>query len=114
MWRSPSRSRRCPELVPMAVVGTFTPQSDIPREPRRGVKLCQRSDDVVADLLWDDANVAGPRTSRIALSAYDRPAGPTRSNERTIEAECVRHQGSLSGTDPDPFIRDQLKRCRQC
>jgi hypothetical protein len=51
--------------------------------------------------------------------AYDRPAGAyaqqvkrTHRVHRSRNAYDVR--GRYRGSDPDPFIRDQLKRCREC
>ena len=51
--------------------------------------------------------------------AYDRPAGAyAQQVKRTHRVHRSRNvydiRGRYRGTDPDPFIRDQLKRCRQC
>ena len=51
--------------------------------------------------------------------AYDRPAGAyAQQVKRTHRVHRSRNaydiRGRYRGTDPDPFIRDQLKRCREC
>ena len=51
--------------------------------------------------------------------AYDRPAGAyAQQVKRTHRVHRSRNaydiRGRYRGSDPDPFIRDQLKRCREC
>jgi hypothetical protein len=50
--------------------------------------------------------------------AYDRPAGAYAQVKRTHRVHRSQSvydvRGHYRGADPDPFIRDQLKRCRQC
>ena len=51
--------------------------------------------------------------------AYDRPTGAyAQQVKRTHRVHRSRNaydiRGRYRGTDPDPFIRDQLKRCREC
>ena len=51
--------------------------------------------------------------------SYDHPTGAyAQQVKRTHRVHRSRNaydiRGRYRGTDPDPFIRDQLKRCREC
>jgi hypothetical protein len=51
--------------------------------------------------------------------AYDRPAGAyaqhVRRDHSAHRSRSVYNiRGRYRGSDPDPFIRDQLRRCREC
>ena len=53
------------------------------------------------------------------VHAYDRPAGAyaqqVRRHHSAYQSRSVYNiRGRYRGTDPDPFIRSQLGRCRQC
>jgi hypothetical protein len=50
--------------------------------------------------------------------AYDRPTGAYAQQVKRTGVHRSRNaydvRGRYRGSDPDPFIRDQLKRCREC
>ena len=47
-----------------------------------------------------------------AHQAYAHQPRRTHSGHRSQNVYNIR--GRYRGTDPDPFIRDQLRRCREC
>jgi hypothetical protein len=49
--------------------------------------------------------------------AYDRQGGTNvhqRTRPHSVHRYAYNIRGRYRGTDPDPFIRDQLRRCREC
>jgi hypothetical protein len=75
---------------------------------------------VVAAFALTTALTSPPPAQAVSRSqAYDRPAGAhAQQVKRTHRAHRSRNaydiRGRYRGTDPDPFIRDQLRRCREC
>jgi len=74
---------------------------------------------VVAFALTAALTSPAPAQAGSRSQAYDRPAGAyAQQLKRTHKVHRSRSvydvRGHYRGADPDPFIRDQLKRCRQC
>jgi hypothetical protein len=60
-----------------------------------------------------------PAQAASRTHAYDRSAGAyaqqVRRHHSAYRSRSVYNiRGRYRGTDPDPFIRDQLRRCREC
>jgi hypothetical protein len=55
---------------------------------------------------------AASRTQAYDRGAYAQQVKRTHRVHRSRNAYDIR--GRYRGTDPDPFIRDQLRRCREC
>ncbi len=74
---------------------------------------------VVAFALATALTSPAPAQAGSRSQAYDRPAGAyaqqvTRTHRVHRSRSVYDVRGRYRGADPDPFIRDQLKRCRQC
>jgi hypothetical protein len=74
---------------------------------------------VVAFALTTALTSPAPARTGSRSQAYDRDVGAyshqlrrTHSAHRSRSVYNVR--GRYRGADPDPFIRDQLRRCREC
>jgi hypothetical protein len=74
---------------------------------------------VVAFALTTALVSQAPAQTRSRSQAYDRQAGayaqqPRRTHSVRRSRNVYNIRGRYRGTDPDPFIRDQLRRCREC
>ena len=74
---------------------------------------------VAAFALTTALTSTAPAQAGSRSQAYDRPAEAyAQQVKRTHRAHRSRSvydiRGRYRGTDPDPFIRDQLRRCREC
>jgi hypothetical protein len=74
---------------------------------------------VVAFALTTALTSPVPAQAASRSHAYDRSAGAyaqqVRRHHSAYRSRSVYNiRGRYRGTDPDPFIRDQLRRCREC
>jgi hypothetical protein len=69
--------------------------------------------------LTTSLTLPAPAQARSRSLAYDSESGTythhLRRHHSTYRSRSVYDiRGHYRGTDPDPFIRDQLRRCREC
>jgi hypothetical protein len=73
---------------------------------------------VAAFALTTALTSTAPAQAGSRSQAYDRPAeayAHVKRTHRVHRSQSVYdYRGRYRGTDPDPFIRDQLRRCREC
>jgi hypothetical protein len=74
---------------------------------------------VAAFALMTATALTSPASARSRSQAYNSESGTyAYQHKRTHRAHRSRNaydvRGWYRGSDPDPFIRDQLKRCREC
>jgi hypothetical protein len=74
---------------------------------------------VVAFALTTALTSPAPAQTGSRSQAYDRSAGayahqPRRTHSAHRSRSVYNIRGRYRGTDPDPFIRNQLRRCREC